>query len=189
MEFFDAIAKRASCRGFTDEPLTKESIDKIIAAGCTAPSALNQQPWSFTVITNKKLISDMEKHCVETRDFLAEKSGKGWVSKYDMSFIGQAKAHIIVAVDPSKIGLGSFLGEENAHVRAGSACIENMLLAATAKGLGSIWFTMYQKAHLHKTLEIPENLEIIGLLPLGVPAMELKAAPKRDHKEVSNYLD
>jgi nitroreductase len=188
MELFKAITARRSCRAFTDAPVSRQALDEIIAAGCAAPSALNQQPWSFTVVTDPALISELAQHCVETRDILAEKSGKGWVAKYDMSFIAAAKALIFIAADPSKTGLGSFMSEESAHVKAASACIQNMLLAITAKGLGSLWFTMYDKGHIHKTLQVAQELDIVGLLPVGVPAADMPAIPRREHSAVTTYF-
>ena len=163
-------------------------LDEILAAGCAAPSALNQQPWSFTVVTDPERISALAEHCADTRDFLAEKSGKGWVAKYDMGFIAAAKALIFIATDPSKIGLGKFMAEEGAHRNAASACIQNMLLAITAKGLGSLWFTMYDKGHIHKTLQVSQELDVVGLLPVGVPAADMPAIPRRAHSEVTTYF-
>ncbi len=189
MELMDAIQARRSCRAFTDAPVTREVLDEIIAAGCAAPSALNQQPWTFTVVTNREMIDQLAAGSVECRNKLAEASGKSWLAKYDLSFVGSAQALIVIAADPSKIGMGKFLDEEGAHVKAASACIQNMLLAITAKSLGSLWFTMYDKEFLHKTLNIAPELEIVGMLPIGVPAGEMKAVPRKGVEEVAVYID
>lgn len=188
MELSKVLQARTSCRAFTAEPVAPETVTAILEAGCAAPSALNQQPWSFTVVTAPERIAAVAAHSAAVRDRLAEASGKDWVAKYDTTFIGQAPVLIAVAADPRKIGLGAFLGETAAHVKAASACIQNMLLAAADRGLGSMWFTMYDRAELSGLLGIDEGLELVGLLPLGVPAAAGKQPRRRPAAELTTYL-
>lgn len=188
MEFSDVLRARTSCRSFTTDPVAPEAITAIIEAGCAAPSPLNQQPWSFTVVTDPKRIATVAAHSASVRDRLAAASGKGWVAKYDTTFIGQAPVLIAVAADPEKIGLGAFLGETAAHVKAASACIQNMLLAVADRGLGSLWFTMYDRAELAGLLGIAQGLEIVGLLPVGVPSTAGRQPPRKPAAELTQYL-
>ena len=188
MEFSDVLQARTSCRAFTADPVAPEAITAILEAGCAAPSALNQQPWSFTVVTDPERIAAISAHSAAVRDRLAADSGKGWVAKYDPTYIGQALVLIVVAADPEKIGLGAFLGETAAHVKAASACIQNMLLAVADRGLGSLWFTMYDRAELAGMLGVAEGLEIVGLLPVGVPAAPGRQPPRKAVEEVTTYL-
>ena len=188
MEFVEVLRARTSCRAFKVDPVAAETVTAILEAGCAAPSALNQQPWKFTVITDPERISTIAAHSATVRDRLAEDSGQGWVAKYDPTFVGQAPVLIAVTATPKKIGLGAFLGETAAHVKAASACIQNMLLAAADRGLGSVWFTMYDQEELADMLGIDEGWEIVGLLPLGVPAAEGKQPPRKPVEELTAYL-
>ena len=55
----DTIYNRKSVRRYTDEPISKEIIQKILEAGMSGPSATNARPWSFVVVTDEKLLNDM----------------------------------------------------------------------------------------------------------------------------------
>ncbi|PLX40013.1 MAG: hypothetical protein C0609_12700 [Deltaproteobacteria bacterium] len=188
MDIFEVFKARGSCRAYSDKAVSRELIDKLLEAGCLAPSALNQQPWRFVVVEDREKIGEITAHALETRDWLAEESGQGWVAKYDASYIGNARALIIVGANPKKIGMGSFLGETEAHTKGASACIENILLAAAAEGLGSIWFTMYKGAELAKIVEMAEGFEVVGLLPIGYPEGEVSSPPRKDHRDLTSYI-
>lgn len=188
MEFSAVLHARTSCRSFTAAPVTPETVTAILEAGCAAPSALNQQPWSFTVVSDPQRIAAVAAHSAAVRDRLAAASGQAWVAKYDPTFIGQAPVLIAVAADPKKIGLGAYLGETAAHVKAASACIQNMLLAIADRGLGSLWFTMYDRQELAGMLGIAEGLELVGLLPVGVSAAAGKQPPRKPVAELTTYV-
>jgi len=188
MEFSAVLHARTSWRAFTAAPVSPETVTAILEAGCAAPSALNQQPWSFTVVTDPQRIAAIATHSSAVRDRLAEASGQTWVAKYDPAFIGQAPVLIAVAADPKKIGLGAFLGETAAHVKAASACIQNMLLAIADRGLGSLWFTMYDRQELADMLGITDGLELVGLLPVGAPAATGKQPPRKGVEAVTTHL-
>lgn len=113
----DIIAKRRSCRKFTDKPVEKEKLDEIIEAGLHAPSGINRQTPVIIEISDK-----------ETRDRLMKLNSSigGWPADFD-PFYG---APVIMMVIANKNGL-SF--------HDGAATMENMLLEATNQGLGSCW--------------------------------------------------
>ncbi|MDF1552640.1 MAG: nitroreductase family protein [Deferrisomatales bacterium] len=188
MEFSAVLQARTSCRAYTADPVAPEVVTAIIEAGCAAPSPFNQQPWSFIVVTDPQRIAAVAAHSAAVRDQLAKDSGQGWVAKYDPAFVGQAPVLIAVAANPKKIGLGAFLGDTDAHVKAASACIQNMLLAVADRGLGSLWFTMYDRAEMAAMLGVAEGLELVGLLPVGVPAAPGKQPPRKPVADLTTYL-
>ena len=55
MEILEAISKRMSIRGFRPAPVPKEVLEKILESAGRTPSALNSQPWEFTVVTGEAL--------------------------------------------------------------------------------------------------------------------------------------
>ena len=81
---FSVIHSRKSVRSFTGASVSKEDLDKIIRAGMAAPSAVNKQPWSFVVVTDKKVIDTLAAGLSTARGI--EKAG----------------AVIIVCTDPEK---------------------------------------------------------------------------------------
>ena len=85
-----------------------------------------------------------------------------------------------ITVDPKKGGLGSFFGQKYGAMQAASACIQNMMLAATDLGLETLWFTFFEPQKLQEELDIPQNLEIAGVLPIGKPKEPIKAPPRKE---------
>ena len=86
---------------------------------------------------------------------------------------------VVVTVDPKKGGLGSFFGQKYGAMQAASACIQNMMLAASDLGLETLWFTFFEPQKLQQALDIPQHLEIAGVLPIGKPRETIKAPPRK----------
>lgn len=156
------IKTRRSVRLYDEKQITKEMLEEIIDCARLAPSARNKQPWEFIVITKKSVLEK-----------IAEIATYG-------KFIKNAAACIIVCGD-----------HENHHlVEDGSAATENILLAASALGIGGCWVAGWQKAYcreIKELLGIPEEKDIVSILPLGYPKMEVPAPPKRPLDEVLHW--
>ena len=115
MELLEGLYSRRSVRQFTTEPVEREQLLEIIKAGTWAPSGLNNQPWRFVIVQG-----------AEARSGLAK------LTKYHFVIEG-APACIAVFVAKSVM----YHGVKD-HQAMG-ACIQNMLLAAHALGLGAVW--------------------------------------------------
>ena len=89
---------------------------------------------------------------------------------------------IAVTTNRKKGGLGSFFNQPLGAYQAGCACIQNMMLAAAEQGYESLWFTFFDPDRLAKVLDIPENLDIAGLVLIGKPMTPTKAPPRKDPK-------
>jgi nitroreductase len=152
MNLFDAIAGRWSCRGgFTDAPLPRADLEKIVQAGIQAPSACNSQVTSFVIVDDPQLVHQIAE--------ILEKP-----------FCTSAKAMIVCVADPRAVYNGfSFAAEDCA------AAVENMLLAITALGYASVWLDGVVRvegraARLGELLGVPPERKIRVVLPIGVPA-------------------
>jgi nitroreductase len=152
MEMLELIHTRRSIRKYQDKPVEMEIIKEIIAAGKSAPSAGNQQPWHFVVITDRGLLTkvpDIHPHAQMARE---------------------APAAILVCGDPS-------LEKHKGYwVQDCAACTENILLAVHAKGLGAVWTGIYPREeraeNFRKLLNIPGEVIPFAFIPLGYPAQE-----------------
>lgn len=141
MDALEAIRKRRSVREYTGEPIPRQDLETIVDAGRLAASGHNNQPWDFVVVTERDMIEQL-------------KVASEWMEK--------AGAIIAVVVDPA-----SRWWQED-----GSAAVENILIAATALGYGSCWlqgYTMLYEEQLKALLEIPRELRLLTLVPVGVP--------------------
>ncbi len=189
MDVMTAIRERRSCRNYSPEPISEETIEKVLEAAVWAPSPLNAQPWEFIVITSdtvkEKIIAEAERCC----QWAIEKSGWDWLSGYKMAFLRPVPVMIAVVGNPKKTGVDMFMeGGSTGYQHACAAAIQNIHLAAHALGLGSLWFTFYDKQVMKDLLDIAPGNESIALVCLGKPAGEPAEAPRKDVKGKTTYI-
>ena len=180
MEFSQLLTTRRSCRSFDSAPVTEDQIAAILQAGCWAPSPLNLQPWEFIVVTDPRTKTQVRDAAEKAKNEVIAADGPGWVKKYSADFVQDAPLLLVVVFNPGKGGLGAFFGQPHGALQAASACIQNMMLKASELGLESLWFTFFRPEVLNPVFNLPEKLEIAGVIALGKPAEEPKAMPRRD---------
>lgn len=161
--FLELLKIRRSVRAFQDRNIPKEQLQEIVDAARFAPTARNVQPWEFVVITD--------------RNKLAEIANLGQNAK----FMAQAAACIAV-----------FSTATNYFLEDGSAATCNILLAATALGVGSCWIAGDKKPYSQKAsslLNAPTGLKLISLVALGYPQEEnaFKIVEKRALGELLHW--
>ncbi|MBW1645296.1 MAG: nitroreductase family protein [Deltaproteobacteria bacterium] len=179
-QLFSLLEERRSCRSFQPEPVPEQNeIAKIIRAGQQAPNPLNLQPWSFVVVTDPGTKKELRQAGEEAKQAVLEQGGPGWVGGFSIDFMEAAPLVIAVVVDPAKGGLGDYFNQPTGSIQAGSACIQNMMLAAAALGYGSLWFTFFDPARVREILKIPAHLAIAGLVYIGRAAGEIPASRRR----------
>ncbi len=115
METWDAIRARRDVRRYTDEPLTREELERILEAGRRAPSSQNWQPWDFVVVTDRDALRELSqvwrgaRHVAESAATIAlvapvqEDHRRRERAQYDL---GQATAYIMLAATDLGIGSG-----------------------------------------------------------------------------------
>ncbi|MEW6501744.1 MAG: nitroreductase family protein [Thermodesulfobacteriota bacterium] len=143
----DAIYQRRSIRTFTSQPVGREQLHEIIKAGIWAPSGLNNQPWRFVTVTDPAMRAEIARETRYSHIVLA------------------APALIAVYLDEA-----SMYDAVKDHQAAG-ACIENMLLAAEALGLGAVWLgqILQNKEKVRQLLGLPAGLDLMAVIALGHP--------------------
>jgi nitroreductase len=143
----NAIRERRSIREFTEQPIERDLLEKIIRAGIWAPSGLNNQPWRFVIIQNEAI-----------RARLAA------LTRYT-HIVKAAPALIAVYLDQEKM-----YDRVKDHQAAG-ACIQNMLLTAHELGLGAVWLgqILAKKDKVNEVLRLNSQYELAALLAFGYP--------------------
>ncbi len=143
-----AIEQRRSIRDFTDQAVDTATLHDIVQAGIWAPSGLNNQPWRFAIVTN-----------ATTRTQLAEQTHYGHI-------ILAAPALIAVYLDQEAIY------DKFKDTQSAGACIQNMLLAAEALGLGAVWLGQILKNQekVGQILGMSENLQLMAVIAIGHPS-------------------
>jgi nitroreductase len=191
MDIFTAIRERRSCRNFLPDEPGGDLIEQILEAGNWAPSPANQQPWEFVVIRSSAVKEQIYEEGMLCKRKLLERSGWKWLDSYHIDFIKEAPVVIAVVGDPEKSGADMFLdeGTGRGYLEACSAVVQNMILAAHALGLGSLWFTVFEAVSLRKTLGLAPGKDPVALVCLGKSAGGPAPAKRKDFREKTLYLD
>lgn len=190
MDLFEAMKERRSCRDFLADPIDDETIDRVLEAASWAPSPLNLQPWHFTVIKDQAVKEEIFSEAERCRAWALEKSGWKWLGGYDAGFLKMAPVIIAVAGDPKKTGVDIFMEDGSmGYQHACAAAIQNMQLAAHALGLGSIWFTFFDKGEIRRILKIGDDKTPLALVCLGRPASKPPAVPRKDFRDKTTVMD
>lgn len=150
MDAMQALLTRRSVRRFTDQPVNPADLESVLRAAMHAPSAMNQQPWQFVVVADR-----------QTREQLVE------IHPHAKSLL-EAPLGILVCGDLR------LQKSEDFWVQDCAAATQNLMLAAHALGLGSVWQGVYPRmARLQAIQELlcmPEEVLPFALLSLGHPA-------------------
>lgn len=143
MEALEVLKLRRSVREYLDKPVSKDILEKIVDVARFATTARNIQPWEFIVITDK---GKLEKIAA-----LAE-NGR---------FVASAAACIAVYCEDTKY-----------YLEDGCAATQNILLGATALGVGSCWIAGDKKPYcvaIAEILSVPKTKKLVSLVALGYP--------------------
>jgi len=162
-DFLKLLKIRRSIRGFQNKDIPQEQLEKIVDTARFAPSARNVQPWEFVVVTDKNKIAELAN--------LGQNAG----------FMAQAPACIAV-----------FCADTRYFLEDGSAATCNILLSATALGIGSCWIAGDKKPYclqVNALLNAPSGMKLISLIALGYPQEEntFKIAEKRALQELLHW--
>lgn len=159
----DSIYHRVSIRRFQDRPVEKEKTEAILRAAMQAPSAANQQPWEFYVVTNREKIRELAMSHPYAR--AAQYAPAVIVPVYRRDCMLPMYAQIDLAI-----------------------AVENMWLETDAQGLGGVWMGIAPLAErmeaVEKILDIPEHLRAYALFPYGYPAEDRTQQDRWDESRI-----
>lgn len=164
----NSIFHRISVRKYEDKPVEKEKIMQILKAGMQAPSACNQQPWEFYVVTDKKKIEALSKMTSYT----------GCAAKAPVVLVSAYRLEGLVAPAFAQIDM--------------SIAQENIWLETDALVLGGVWFGIApNEENMEKVrvlLGLPEEVNVFALFALGYPA-EHREQQDRFKPERIHFID
>ncbi len=167
MEALEAILSRRSIRRYTAEPVSQETVKTLLEAAMSAPSAGNEQPWQFVIITQRRVLDEIPRFHPYA-DMLRE-----------------ATVAILVCGDTER---ERYPGH---WVQDCSAATQNLLLAAHASGLGAVWVGVYpvkeRVQRMQKLFGLPPHIIPLALVPLGHPGERPPQARRFDPARI--HLD
>lgn len=148
MDFIQLARERYSCRKFKDTKVERKKTDMILEAAMAAPTAVNKQPQRILVLTDKNKLHSLKK-----------------CTRFDFD----APLCFVVCADKDKAWTRKYDGKNSYEIDA-AIITTHMMLQAQELGLGTTWVMSFDPAKTREVFCIPENLEIVALLPTGYPA-------------------
>ncbi len=166
MGLYDLILSRRTIRQFKSDPVARAVLEQLVNAARLAPSAANLQPLEFVVVDKEEV----------RRQLFPCLKWAGYIAPEGDPKPGQEPVAYIIVVVNLKV-------RKRDYEHDAGAAVENMILAAWEKGIGSCWIKSVESVKVAEVLKIPGKYEVDSVLALGYPAEkplveEMKNSPK-----------
>ena len=166
MNVFDAIKLRRSIRSYQDKPIEEEKLLRVLEAGRLAPSAKNLQEWRYVIVKDK----DLRK--------------KVAVAANNQYFL--AEAPVIIVGCATMVDYVLTCGQP-AHTVDVTISMDHMSLQAVEEGLGTCWIGAFKEDEVKSILNIPKEMRIVEIMPLGYPKFIPDPKPRKRLEEIVYY--
>ena len=151
MDVFQAVRTVLAIREYQTKPVAPDVVRRIVEAGRLTASSMNQQPWHFIVVEDRETLRRLG---------ALAKSGP---------YIAQAAFAIVVGIEKkSRFGVSD-----------ASRAIQSMVLTAWSDGVGSNWAGFLGFSEVKPLLGIPDELDVLAILPFGYPAKPVGKGEKK----------
>lgn len=184
--FFDLVGNMRAIRKLAPDAVSMDLIWKVLNAGVQAPSGQNTQPWKFVILAEpvrKKWFADRYARAMESRFGLRVDPGERGKEQdiaqvraiyHQIDHLHEAPYLVLVCGErdwPFKVAEQDRVGLAPPNYGAVYPCVQNILLACRAVGLGAALTTMHQvfEDELHAYLEIPAEYGVVVTIPIGWP--------------------
>jgi nitroreductase len=185
MDIMDAIHGRRAVRAYTAQTVDEAAIRKLIDAAIQAPSAVNEQPWCFTVVRDRALFERISR---EAKAHMLRTTAAGLVAHHlqstlrDPEFDIFYRAPVLIVISASR--------ETAWAVEDCSLAAENLMLAAYAAGLGTCWIGFAQgwlgTDEGMKALELSNTYRPVAPIIVGHPRVTPARVPR--HKPEIRWI-
>jgi nitroreductase len=166
MSVLKVIQKRRSLRKYKGDRIPEDVLQRVLEAARLAPSGKNYQPWKFIIVQDQEL-----------KEKLAQASAEQFF---------MAEAPIIIVgcgfPDDSYSRMGRYMKSWPVDV---TIALEHLILQATEEGLGTCWIGSFEETEVKAILNIPENVRVLALTPLGYPN---ETPPYRGRKRLDEIV-
>lgn len=202
MNVKEAITKRRSIRKFKPDPVPDELIFQLLESARLAPSGSNTQPWRFIVVKNPETRQRLQKasfnqyHVGQAPVIIAccadIKAFGEFPERIDELIVSgalPAKTREVFVPSLKKEGMNADIKWHLIIAAVGNTdiAIEHMALQAVELGLGTCWVRWFDDDKVKEILEIPRNIEIIALLPVGYPDEDPPQRPRFQLEKIVYY--
>lgn len=175
-EILDLITSRQSDRKYSEKPVEKEKLDRIVEAGRMAPSACNAQPWKFIVVTDRELVLK-----------IAEAASAKLLGMN--SFVAQAPVILVVVREQANLSsrVGATIKNKDYSLIDIGIATENICLQAHAEGIGSCIIGWFDEKEIMKLLSIPKSKRVELIITLGYSLSDQREKRRKPPEEKVSY--
>lgn len=168
MSILKIIQKRRSIRRYKKEPISEEVLQRVLEAARLAPSGKNFQPWKFIIVQDEELKKKLA------------------VASAEQHFMAEAPVIIVACGFPedSYSRLGRYMKSWPVDV---TIALEHLILQATEEGLGTCWIGSFEEEEVKSILNVPEEVRVLALTPLGFPNEEPPYRGRKRLDEIISY--
>ena len=185
MDTREALMTRRSIRRYKNDPIPEADLKEILEAGLAAPSAINLQHWYFVAVQSPDALEEVkaimggvvEKFTPVLEQRFARNPEQGGIITKCLSPLGGAPVCVLLFL------LNPDYPDRDGARQGGSAAIENVLLAAWDKGIGSCWLSAPQRMGFGPAFQqrfAPDKGEFVAAITLGYPDQQPKMPPRRE---------
>jgi len=164
----EAIRQRASVRSYGSAKVDDAVVRELIELATQAPSAGNTQEWVFVVVKDPN-----------TRQAIGD-------ACFGRTFIASAPVIVVVCADMDKIEAA--YGERGVSLYAAqdtAAAVENLMLAATDRGLATCWVGAFNEQAVKNAVNLPGNVRPMAMITLGYAKEKPRKPARRPVSEVA----
>jgi nitroreductase len=186
MNTLDAIASRRSIRRFKDQPVPRELVEPLLTAAIQAPSGKNRQPWHFIVVGGEKrseMLAVMRTRLAELKEQRVDLGSAEWSAEC----MEQAPVTVFVFRPNGPEESGGPM--DVVDVQSIGAAIQNLLLAATDLGLGTLWICDVFYAYDELRSWLGRDDQMIAAVAIGYADESPDARPRRPLEDVTTWLE
>ena len=175
-EILKLIINRQSDRKYSDRPIEKDKLDRIIEAGRMSPSACNAQPWKFIVVNELELVTKV--------------AGAASAKLIGMnSFVAQAQVIIVIVREKANMSskVGATIKNKDYSLFDIGIATENICLQAEAEDIGSCIIGWFDEKLIRKLLSVPGSKRVELLITLGYSLSEKREKRRKPLDDVVSF--
>ena len=175
-ELLKLIISRQSDRKYSDKPIEKDKLERIIEAGRMAPSACNAQPWKFIVVNEPELVTKV--------------AGAASAKLIGMnSFVAQSQVIIVIVREKANMSskVGATIKNKDYSLFDIGIATENICLQAEAERIGSCIIGWFDEKLIRKLLSVPGSKRVELLITLGYSLSEKREKRRKPLDDVVSF--
>jgi nitroreductase len=174
MTLEEIIKERRSVRSYTDEPISKEQVLRLLDLARWAPHAF--ESWRFVVVRE-----------ADGKDLLAKAARQDFIATAPVIIVVGAYVDVFAEHRSVWHRWDAYKFRDLFYIQTTAAAIQNLMLAAVEMGLGTCWIGSFNEGDIAKAVGFPGSVRPVALIPVGHPAKPQQKADRRPLETIVSW--